>query len=174
MGNLPHMTHKTRYIAPLFLSSVVGLAVGCQVTPDPNQTLAGYLHSPAGFRTWQRSDDELRQRVEGTEKNYQSTQSMDALQEYENAVRAYVDHGFLLYKAYEAAGYRLPSDLIRSLEKRTAALMDVADAYLKQGSTPVAVAIARDVIVEYDHLKMDRAQWRAEGMMLEYSYRTDY
>ena len=53
--------------------------------------------------------------------------------------------------------------------------MDVADEYLKQGSEIIAVAIAREVIRKYGDLReMDRAQWRAEGILLQYRYQRNY
>ena len=88
---------------------------------------------------------------------------------------AYLNHGFTLYRAYEAADIDFPPTLIRSLERRTNEFMDVADEYLKQGSEIIAVAIAREVIRKYGDLReMDRAQWRAEGILLQYRYQRNY
>jgi hypothetical protein len=47
-------------------------------------------------------------------------------------------------------------------------LMDVADGNIKEGSTPVAVGIAREVMLKYNVGMMDRAQHRAEGILMEY------
>jgi len=44
----------------------------------------------------------------------------------------------------------------------------------KEGSTPVAVGIARDVILKYNVGRMDRAQHRAEGILMEYRYERNY
>ncbi len=96
---------------------------------------------------------------------------MEALRAYEKAIREYLDHGFTLYHAFRDSPYDLPQGFRRSLEHRTMELMDVADGYLKEGSIPVAVGISREVILKYNVGIMDRAQHRAEGILLEYRYR---
>ncbi len=53
--------------------------------------------------------------------------------------------------------------------------MDVADEYLKQGSTAMGVGIAREIVLKYSDLdEIDRAQRRAEAVLVKYSYETDY
>ena len=80
----------------------------------------------------------------------------------ESAVRNYLDHGFVLFRAYTAANFELPPGLEDSLSRRTDQFMDVADEYLKQRSEVVAVSIARAIIHEYSGPGgMDRGQRRA-------------
>jgi len=113
--------------------------------------------------------------VDTTASRYRGSHTMEDLQEYEKALWAYLNHGFTLYRAYEAADFDFPPILIRSLERRTNEFMDVADEYLKQGSEIIAVTIAREVIRKYGDLReMDRAQWRAEGILLQYRYQRNY
>jgi hypothetical protein len=53
--------------------------------------------------------------------------------------------------------------------------MEVADDYMREESIPMEVGIAREIVVDYLDLPfMTRAQHRAEALLLEYSYRTDY
>jgi hypothetical protein len=96
---------------------------------------------------------------------------MEALRVCEASVREDLDHGFLLLRAYGAAGCDLPPGLEDSLSARTDHVMDVADGYLKQGSEIVAVSIAREVVLKYSDLeRMDRAQRRAEALLIKYRY----
>jgi hypothetical protein len=54
-------------------------------------------------------------------------------------------------------------------------LMDIADEYLKLGASDIiAVGIARDVIHKYSVERMDRAQQRAESILMQYRYRRNY
>lgn len=106
---------------------------------------------------------------------YRSSHTIEDLPEYDKALQECLDHGFTLHKVYEAADFDCPPILVRSLERRTNEFMDVADEYLKQGSEIIAVAIAREVILKYGDLKdMDRAQMRAEGILLQYRYQRNY
>lgn len=137
--------------------------------------LAEYLHSEQGFTEWKRGEAELKKVVVTAAAQYKLDDSIASLQQYEKAVRDYLDHGYILYRAYEATSYDPPPDLQASLERRTNELMDVAEAYIKQGSIRMGVGIAREVVLKYPALQeMDRAQHRAEGMLLEYYYRRNY
>ena len=133
------------------------------------------LSSPAGFLQWQQNEILLKKSVQDHLRSYQREQSLEVLQEYEGAVRAYLDHGFELYRAYEKTHKPLPSDLIPSLESRTDLLMDVADEYIKHGSLALGEGIADDMVHDYSDLPaMARAQRRAEALLMRYRYRQDY
>jgi hypothetical protein len=137
--------------------------------------LAPYLHSQGGFQAWQRGEGDLQKQVNSAADHYQQTHALQDLQVYEEAVRKYLNHGMTLYRVYTAVGYRLPKGLLPSLDRRTNKLMDLANEYLRQGSTPVAVSIAREMIINYGDLNvMNRAQLRAEDVLIKYSYQTDY
>lgn len=169
---------------PRFGNRRVQAALLCLVSLTPSLScgpngsyahLAPYLHSYEGFQEWQRGEEGLQKQVHSAAGHYQQTHAIQDLAAYEEAVREYLNHGMTLYRAYTAVGYRLPKGLLPSLDQRTNRLMDLADEYLRQGSTPVAVGIAREVIISYGDLRvMNRAQHRAEDLLIEYSYRTDY
>ncbi|MEW6543872.1 MAG: hypothetical protein AB1411_09715 [Nitrospirota bacterium] len=136
---------------------------------------ADYLRTPQGFAEWQQRETVLRGDAQTAQKRYGRENSLDMLQGYENAVRAYLDHGFGLYRAYRSARMDPPEDLIPSLAQRTAWLLDVADEYVKQGSPAIAEGLADEVVLKYSDLpEMTPAQRRAEALLLRYRYRSDY
>jgi hypothetical protein len=130
---------------------------------------------PNGLQEWERSDGTLKEALLTAYGSYKRSPSLDALQGYERAVRAYLDHGFVLYRTYRAAHKDLPSNLLSSLQQRAGLLMDVADEYIEHGSLAIGEAIAVDVIHHYSDLPvLAPAQRRAEGVLLRYRYREDY
>ena len=167
------MNYARRLCSGLCVVSLVWLNA-CTVG-KPYVNLANYLHSEQGFSEWKKGEEQLEKGVVAAAAHYQRDPSMANLQQYEKAVRDYLDHGYILYQAYGSTSYEPPADLLASLEKRTDELMDVADAYLKQGSIPMGIGIAREVVLKYTALQvMDRAQHRAEGVLMEYYYERNY
>lgn len=166
---------RSAALSAFVLTCIAGFA-GCMPAGTASYVrLAEYLHSPQGFEEWQRGEADLKQELDRAAERYRREHSMEALRTYEAAVREYLDHGRMLYQAYQAVGLPLPKGLERSLVERTDELMDIADAYLKQGSTAMGVGIAREVILKYtDIQKMTHAQRRAEQVLLKYRYRQDY
>lgn len=137
--------------------------------------LATYFQSPEGSVEWKASDAQLAQAADAAAKEYRRIQTIEVLNTYEIAVRAYLDHGFLLYRALDASSFDFPKGFRRSLEDRALELMDIADEYLKLGASDIiAVSIARDVIHKYTVRRNDRAQQRAENMLLQYRYQRNY
>lgn len=133
------------------------------------------LLTPEGFATWEREEATLKGNILATKESYREAGSLDALNGYEGAARAYLDHGFMLYRTYQDRGRAFPPDLISSLEQRTGIFMDVADEYIKQGSIAIGESIASDVVRNYSDLPvMAPAQRRAEAVLLRYRYRQDY
>jgi hypothetical protein len=143
----------------------------CASDSEKYKQLAEYLHSREGYAEWQRTEEELAKATNAAGNEYHAARSMEALRHYEKAILEYLDHGFMLYRAFSDSSYDLPQGFRRSLERRTGELMDVADGYLEEGSIPVAVGIAREVILKYNVGVMDHPQHRAEGILLEYRYR---
>jgi hypothetical protein len=166
---MPH--RRTVTIVPIGLLLAI---IACTSTPQNYVKLAEHLHSPEGFADWQSTEAHLATATESARTEYNRVHTMEALRVYEKAIEEYLDHGFVLYHALRNSSYDLPRGLRRSLEHRTMELMDVADGYIKEGSTPVAVEIAREVILKYNVGMMDRAQHRAEGVMMEYQYERNY
>ncbi len=133
---------------------------------------ANQLRTAEGRTAWEQQEPSMLVTLRTAADRYKREHSLDALQDYEKTVRAYVDHGFILYRGYRAANLPPPSELTASLEKRTGLLMDVADEYIKQGSQAVAEGIASDVIHDYSDLPvMGPSQRRAERLLQRYRYR---
>ncbi|MBU6481093.1 MAG: hypothetical protein KGS09_11185 [Nitrospirae bacterium] len=162
---------RQRQVMTFLLVGIICAISACAFNSPNYEKLAEYLHSPEGFAQWQQMEGQLAKVAESAATEYNRTHTMEALRSYETAIREYLDHGFLLYHAFSDSPYDLPKGLRRSLERRTAELMDVADGYLKEHSIPIAVGIAREVILKYNAGVMDHPQHRAEGIMLEYRYR---
>ena len=147
---------------------------GCATDPSGG-ALAERLRTSEGFATWQQDDGRLKQHMQAVADQYRQDNAIGTLRGYELATRAYLDNGFALYRAYQAVNRSPPLDLVPSLDQRIARLMDVADEYIKQGSTTMAVGIAADVVHNYsDPPMMAPAQRRAEAILLRYRYRQDY
>jgi hypothetical protein len=166
---MPH--RRTVTIVPIGLFLAI---IACTSTPQNYAKLAEHLHSPEGFADWQSTEAQLDTATESARTEYNHVHTMEALRVYEKAIREYLDHGFVLYHALRNSSYDLPRGLRQSLEHRTMEFMDVADGYIKEGSTPVAVGIAREVMLKYNVGLMDRAQHRAEGILMEYRYERNY
>jgi hypothetical protein len=133
---------------------------------------ANQLQTAEGRTEWEQQEPSMLVTLQTAAERYKREHSLDALQDYEKTVRAYVDHGFILYRGYRAANLQPPSEFTASLEKRTGLLMDVADEYIKQGSQAVAEGIASDVILEYSDLPvMGPSQRRADRLLQRYRYR---
>lgn len=160
-----------RQAVTFILVGFIWAIAACASNSEYYKKLAEYLHSPEGSAEWQRTEEQLAKATEAAATEYRHAHTMETLRSYEKAIREYLDHGFTLYQALSDSPYDLPKGLRRSLERRTTELMDVADGYLQEGSIPVAVGIAREVILKYNVGVMDHAQYRAEGIMLEYRYR---
>ena len=159
----------------MFVVGLVGLTIACTLFADKYGPLAEHLHSPEGFSEWKQNEQVLRQAADAAIARYRQEESMETLRVSETAMREYLDHGFLLLRAYKAADFVLPPGLEDSLSERTDRFMDVADGYLKQGSEIVAVSIAREVVLKYSDLeRMDRAQRRAEALLMKYRYQRNY
>lgn len=136
---------------------------------------AAQLRTPQGLADWQRQETSLKEEVKKAYGRYEKDASLDALQSYEQAVRAFLDHGFMLYRVYRSAHLEPPPDLIPSLEQRTAWLMDAAEEYIKLGSIAMGEGIAADVVHDYSDLPtLAPAQRRAEAVLMRYRYRQDY
>lgn len=165
---------STRLWRVLSTGIMVSTVLACATDPAEVQR-AERLRTPAGLTEWQQREAALRVDLRAGSELYGREASLDALQRYEKAVRTYLDHGFFLYRSYRSAHLEPPSDLIPSLEQRTGLLMDVAEEYIKQGSTAMGVGIASDVVHDYSDLpKLAPAQRRAEAVLLRYRYRQDY
>lgn len=133
------------------------------------------LRTPEGLVQWQQREESLEKTMREALKRYQRDGSLQQLKSYEREVRAYLDNGFALYRAYLSSSLTLPDGLIPSLEHRTDLLMDVADEYIKHASVANGERIASNVIHDYSDLPvMAPAQRRAEAVLLRYRYRQDY
>ena len=133
------------------------------------------LLTPEGFTVWEREEEALKGKMLAAKESYKQVGSLDVLKGYEGAAREYLDHGFALYRTYQETRRPLPPEFVPSLERRTDTLMDVADEYIKHGSTAVGESIASDVVRNYSDLPvMAPAQRRAEAVLLRYRYRQDY
>jgi hypothetical protein len=155
--------------------SVIWVSACMLDTSEQYTRLAHYLHSQQGFADWQRDEAALKRDLQTAADTYHRDPTIENLQPYDKALREYLEHGLLLYRAYDAANYKLPPRLMESIAARTDELMDIADEYLKQGSTAMGVGIAREVVTKFSDLdQMTKAQRRAEGILLKYRYRQDY
>ena len=153
---------------------LIGLlwAVGACKPIGSGALQANQLQTAEGRTEWEQQEPGMLVSLRTVAERYKREQSLDVLQDYEKTVRAYVDHGFILYRGYQAAKLQPPSELVASLEKRTALLMDIADEYIKQGSQAVAEGIASDVVHDYSDLPvMGPSQRRAERLLQRYRYR---
>src|SRR2546425_7782405 len=158
----------------LLIAGMVWTLGACMSSP-PRSLPAEVLRSPEGIAEWQRGDDALKKGMQHALEQYRLEASLKSLRGYEEAVRAFLDHGFDLYRAYQSSKLEPPADLIPSLDQRTGLLMDVADEYIKQGSLAVGEGIASEVVHNYSDLPvMAPAQRRAEAVLLRYRYRQDY
>lgn len=157
------------------LCAIMGLMLQACAGGQHNGLAAEALLTPEGFATWEREEAALKGNMLAAKESYKQAGSLDALKGYEGAVREYLDHGFALYRAYQDVHRPFPPDLVSSLEQRTNLLMDVADEYVKHGSTAVGESIASEVVRNYSDLPvMAPAQRRAEALLLRYRYRQDY
>lgn len=157
------------------LVASLGAITACALGDPSAGPLGAYLQSPQGSAEWKNTEQQLAQAAAAAATEYRRAKTLDALAIYEKAVRACLDHGFLLYRVLDASSSGFPTGFRRSLEDRASELMDIADEYLKLGASDIiAVAIARDVIHEYNVERMDRAQRRAEGILMQYRYGRNY
>lgn len=171
-----------RHSMSLCRSAIQWLLIGsfwamtaCALGDQSSGRLAAYFQSPEGSAEWKKSEAELAHAADAAAQAYHRAQTVETLQAYETALRAYLDHGFLLYRVLYASDAPFPKGFRRSLEDRTLELMNIADDYLKMGvSDVVAVEIARAVIHKYTVDRMDLAQSRAEGIMMKYRYQRNY
>ncbi len=127
-----------------------------------------------GTARWQQEDTALRDALHAVTEHYWQEQdpSIEVLQDYEKAVRAYLDHGFRRYQAYLSAKHAAPPELLSSLEQRAQRLMDIAEEYIRHGSLPMGEGLASEVLHTYSDLPtMGPAQHRAEALLREYRYR---
>lgn len=133
------------------------------------------LRTAEGLAQWEKEERAMQEAMQTARDRYERDPSLDVLQDYEKSVRAYLDHGFLLYRHYRATRLEPPAGLIPSLEVRTGSLMDVADQYIHHGSLAMGEGIASDVVHDYSDLPaLAPAQRRAEAMLLHHRYRQDY
>lgn len=159
----------------MWLAASIWAATACTLGDQNSGRLAAYFQSPEGSAEWKRNEAQLAQAASAAAETYRRVRTLDALNAYELAVRAYLDHGFLLYRALDASSFDFPKGFRRSLEDRALELMDIADDYLKLGASDIiAVGIARDVIHKYTVQRNDRAQQRAEAILLQYRYQRNY
>jgi hypothetical protein len=159
----------------LLLLSSFGALTACALGDQSTGQLAAYLQSPQGSAEWKSNEQRLAREADAAAAEYRRVRTLDALNPYETAVRAYLDHGFILYRVLDATSSDFPKGFRSSLEDRAVELMDIADEYLKLGvSDIIAVGIARDVIHKYSVERMDRAQRRAEGILMQYRYQRNY
>lgn len=159
----------------LFLLSSFWALTACTMGGQSTGQLAAYLQSPQGSAEWKSDEHRLAQSADAAAAEYRRVRTLDALPPYETAVRAYLDHGFILYRVLDATSSDFPKGFRTSLEDRAMELMDIADEYLKLGASDIiAVGIARDVIHKYSVERMDRAQQRAESILMQYRYRRNY
>ncbi len=165
----------SRQAGRLFLVGVIWTMTACAMGNQESARLAAYFQSPDGQAEWKQHDEELKAAAKAAEAGYRQAPTMETLQVYEQGVRAYLDHGFLLYHALIASAIEPPKGFRSSLEDRALELMDIADEYLKLNASDIlAVGIAREVIHKYGVGRMDRAQRRAEGIMSKYRYQRNY
>jgi hypothetical protein len=156
------------------LASLLWVAVAC-TSGRPSESPTIDLRTPEGLATWERTDLALKQTLDSAYTQYQREGSIEALRGYDAAVRGHLDHGFWLYRAYIEAQLSPPQELIPSLEQRAGRFVDVADEYIRQGSTTLGVGIAAEVVHDYSDLPLlTPAQRRAEALLLRYRYRQDY
>jgi hypothetical protein len=159
----------------LFLLSSCWTLTACTLGDESTGRLAAYLQSPQGSAEWKSDEQRLAREADAAAAEYRRVRTLDALNPYETAVRAYLDHGFILYRVLDATSSDFPKGFRSSLEDRALELMDIADEYLKLGASDIiAVGIARDVIHKYSVERMDRAQRRAEGILMQYRYQRNY
>lgn len=160
-------------IVAVFLVALTVSVLSCHhVPPEP---ASDALRTPEGLAQWEQEDGRLKEVLQQTYARYQREDGLEQLQDYERAVRAYVDHGFDLYRAYRGSRLAPSAELLSSLDRRTALLMDVADDYIRHGSVAMGEGIASDVIHEYSDVPvLAPAQRRAEAILLHYRYRQDY
>lgn len=170
MSAMNHMDVRKMNLA-ILCGFYVALHISACST-GPSETYMAYLRSPQGLLEWQREDKALEQKVGIAEQQYQRDASIQALRAYEKAVRSHLDHGFSLYRSYSLSTRKAPiDDLVPSLERREARLMDVANEYIKQGGTRLAEGIAEDLVHKYDDLpETSRVRQRAEALLFHYRY----
>jgi hypothetical protein len=157
------------------LCTVTGLMLQGCASDHPSGISTEALQTSEGYTAWEQEEDVLKGKMLAAREAYKQGESLDALNDYEGSVREYLDHGFALYRTYRDTNQRFPDHLVSSLEQRTNNFMDVADEYIKQGSTAVGESIASDVVRNYSDLPvMAPAQRRAEAVLLRYRYRQDY
>lgn len=137
------------------------------------------LRTPPGYATWKQQFEALDQQVTATGDRYAQEHSIEALRAYELAVRAYLDHGFALYRAYfdqrhTVAGSEIIAMIRPYLETTANRLMDVAEEYVKHQSVATANAIATEIINRYTDLPLTGVQQRAETLLFQHRYRRDF
>lgn len=159
----------------LLLVTACWAITACGLTGPSSGELAMYYQSPEGSAEWKKDEKRFANTAKTAADEFQRAKTVEALTAYEKAVRDYLDHGFLLYRVLDASDSPFPKGFRTSLEDRALELMDIADEYLKMGvSDVVAVDIARTVIHKYSVGRMDRAQRRAEGILMQYRYQRNY
>jgi len=159
----------------LLLVTACWAITACGLTGPSSGELAMYYQSPEGSAEWKKDEERFADTAKTAANEFQRAKTVEALTAYEKAVRDYLDHGFLLYRVLDASDSPFPKGFRTSLEIRALELMDIADEYLKLGvSDVVAVDIARTVIHKYSVGRMDRAQRRAEGILMQYRYQRNY
>jgi len=169
------MTPAPSQLSRLFLLLLCSVIAACGLAGPSAGQLAAYYQSPEGSAEWKKEEERLAEGAAAAAEQYHRGKTVEALTAYEKALRDYLDHGFLLYRVLDTTDSGFPKGFRTSLEARALELMDVADEYLKLGvSDVVAVDIARTVIHKYSVDRMDRAQRRAEGILMQYRYQRNY
>lgn len=163
------------YVLLVLIVALFCALSACALGQEGSGRLATYFESPEGSAEWKQTEAKLALEVETAGKEYRRKNTMDALQAYDKAVHASLDHGFLLYRVLGTSNAQFPTGFRRSLEGRALELMNIADEYLKLGANDIiAVGIAREVIHKYSVDRMDRAQRRAEDILWQYRYQRNY
>jgi len=169
------MAAASTRIPCLMLVTACWALTACGLTGPSSGELAAYYQSPEGSAEWKKDEERFADTAKTTADEFHKAKTVEALTAYEKAVRDYLDHGFLLYRVLDTSDSPFPKGFRTSLEDRALELMDIADEYLKMGvSDVVAVDIARTVIHKYSVGRMDRAQRRAEGILMQYRYQRNY
>lgn len=141
------------------------------------------LRTPEGFAEWEHDFLNLNWEMLAARRRYVREKSLNALRAYELASQQCFDHGLVLYRAYEPSDRASVPDeeAMVTLEAVSpylhfigSQLMDIAQAYVKQGNVAAGTDLARQLLTHYPDLSLRSPRLRAEGLLTQHGHQRDF
>lgn len=170
----PHPSQQI--VAACLLVALTGAGGCAPPTAYPSKEVIERLRTPEGYAEWNQHFEELDRDVAAAKDAYARAESIRTLEHRERAVRAALDQGFLLIRAYSQeeptpAERDILAGLIPDLNRMAHEFMDVAEDYVRQQNLETGTALAMELIIRYQELPLLAPQLRAQTLVFEYGER---